>query len=151
MTLQTIIRKHGELLNHDDCSSQPPYVQVGLLPDRRSGNFKAFHINGADGRSRTGTAFATAPSRQRVYQFHHIGYRKKQAGQQLNLSTRHKQFMNLGSGLCRHIGRFICRRLSGCSIGGRCRFFGSRRRRHFRNIGFFLRRRRRRRRFFHLD
>ena len=28
---------------------------------------------GADGRSRTGTAFATAPSRQRVYQFHHIG------------------------------------------------------------------------------
>ena len=29
--------------------------------------------HGADGRSRTGTAFATAPSRQRVYQFHHIG------------------------------------------------------------------------------
>ena len=28
---------------------------------------------GADGRTRTGTAFATAPSRQRVYQFHHIG------------------------------------------------------------------------------
>ena len=28
---------------------------------------------GADGRSRTGTACATAPSRQRVYQFHHIG------------------------------------------------------------------------------
>jgi hypothetical protein len=30
-------------------------------------------IDGADGRTRTGTAFATAPSRQRVYQFHHIG------------------------------------------------------------------------------
>ena len=29
---------------------------------------------GADGRSRTGTACATAPSRRRVYQFHHIGY-----------------------------------------------------------------------------
>ena len=28
---------------------------------------------GADGRTRTGTAFATAPSRQRVYQFHHVG------------------------------------------------------------------------------
>ena len=28
---------------------------------------------GADGRTRTGTALATAPSRQRVYQFHHIG------------------------------------------------------------------------------
>ena len=27
----------------------------------------------ADGRTRTGTAKATAPSRQRVYQFHHIG------------------------------------------------------------------------------
>ncbi len=31
--------------------------------------------SGADGRTRTGTAFATAPSRQRVYQFHHIGDR----------------------------------------------------------------------------
>ena len=30
-------------------------------------------FSGADGRTRTGTAFATAPSRQRVYQFHHIG------------------------------------------------------------------------------
>ena len=29
---------------------------------------------GADGRTRTGTAFATAPSRQRVYQFHHVGF-----------------------------------------------------------------------------
>ena len=28
---------------------------------------------GADGRIRTGTALATAPSRQRVYQFHHVG------------------------------------------------------------------------------
>lgn len=28
---------------------------------------------GADGRTRTGTALATAPSRQRVYLFHHIG------------------------------------------------------------------------------
>src|SRR5690606_18517679 len=27
---------------------------------------------GADGRTRTDTAFATAPSRQRVYQFHHV-------------------------------------------------------------------------------
>ncbi len=27
----------------------------------------------AEGRTRTGTAFATAPSRQRVYQFHHFG------------------------------------------------------------------------------
>ena len=30
-------------------------------------------VVGADGRTRTGTACATAPSRQRVYQFHHIG------------------------------------------------------------------------------
>ena len=29
---------------------------------------------GAEGRNRTGTAFATAPSRQRVYLFHHFGY-----------------------------------------------------------------------------
>jgi len=29
--------------------------------------------NGADGQTRTGTARATAPSRQRVYQFHHVG------------------------------------------------------------------------------
>ncbi len=28
---------------------------------------------GAEGRTRTDTAFATAPSRQRVYQFHHFG------------------------------------------------------------------------------
>jgi hypothetical protein len=30
---------------------------------------------GADGETRTRTAFATAPSRQRVYQFHHVGYK----------------------------------------------------------------------------
>ncbi len=30
-------------------------------------------IIGADGETRTRTAFATAPSRQRVYQFHHVG------------------------------------------------------------------------------
>ena len=29
--------------------------------------------NGTEGRTRTGTAFATAPSRRRVYQFHHFG------------------------------------------------------------------------------
>ena len=33
----------------------------------------------ADGRTRTGTAYATAPSRQRVYQFHHIGTKRKAA------------------------------------------------------------------------
>ncbi len=27
---------------------------------------------GAEGRTRTGTAFATTPSRWRVYQFHHV-------------------------------------------------------------------------------
>src|SRR6476646_5195919 len=31
--------------------------------------------DGADGETRTPTAFATAPSRQRVYQFHHVGWR----------------------------------------------------------------------------
>lgn len=35
--------------------------------------------NGADGRIRTGTACATAPSRQRVYQFHHIGNKHLQS------------------------------------------------------------------------
>src|SRR5262249_27679601 len=29
--------------------------------------------SGADGETRTPTAYATAPSRQRVYQFHHVG------------------------------------------------------------------------------
>src|SRR6187402_3346237 len=29
--------------------------------------------NGADGETRTLTTFATAPSRRRVYQFHHVG------------------------------------------------------------------------------
>ena len=32
---------------------------------------------GADEQTRTATAFATAPSRRRVYQFHHIGTIKK--------------------------------------------------------------------------
>ena len=40
-------------------------INLRVLPTRKEG--------GADGRSRTGTARATAPSRQRVYQFHHIG------------------------------------------------------------------------------
>src|SRR2546426_11028944 len=30
--------------------------------------------SGADGETRTPTANATAPSRQRVYQFHHVGF-----------------------------------------------------------------------------
>src|SRR6266516_576672 len=30
-------------------------------------------LSGADGETRTLTAFATAPSRRRVYQFHHVG------------------------------------------------------------------------------
>lgn len=29
--------------------------------------------SGTDGETRTHTAFATAPSRRRVYQFHHVG------------------------------------------------------------------------------
>ena len=29
---------------------------------------------GADGRSRTGTAYAIRPSSVRVYQFHHVGF-----------------------------------------------------------------------------
>src|SRR3972149_3713853 len=33
-------------------------------------------IDGADGRTRTDTAYATAPSRRRVYQFHHIGIKE---------------------------------------------------------------------------
>ena len=38
---------------------------------------KAMHKTtyGAEGRTRTGTARATAPSRRRVYQFHHFGNR----------------------------------------------------------------------------
>ena len=32
---------------------------------------------GADGETRTRTSEETAPSRQRVYQFHHIGYFNK--------------------------------------------------------------------------
>ena len=30
-------------------------------------------FDGADGETRTRTTFVTAPSRQRVYQFHHVG------------------------------------------------------------------------------
>ena len=33
----------------------------------------ACDCSGADGETRTPTAYATAPSRQRVYQFHHVG------------------------------------------------------------------------------
>ncbi len=32
--------------------------------------------SGADGETRTHTAFATTPSRWRVYQFHHVGINK---------------------------------------------------------------------------
>ena len=34
---------------------------------------QAYTLIGADGETRTLTAFATAPSRRRVYQFHHVG------------------------------------------------------------------------------
>ena len=48
-------------------------------------------IDGADGRTRTGTACATAPSRRRVYQFHHIG---------LKITALHLSYETLGK-LCR--------------------------------------------------
>ena len=35
--------------------------------------WRALRHSGADGETRTPTAYATAPSRQRVYQFHHVG------------------------------------------------------------------------------
>ena len=41
--------------------------------DHRIDHIGVCFFCGADGRSRTGTALATAPSRQRVYQFHHVG------------------------------------------------------------------------------
>ena len=51
--------------------SDPIYLpqKIGGSPNGRTPRFF-----GADGRTRTGTACATAPSRQRVYQFHHVGY-----------------------------------------------------------------------------
>src|SRR5690554_1483525 len=45
----------------------------GLTKKNGLGLPSRLFINGARGRTRTGTAFATTPSRWRVYQFHHPG------------------------------------------------------------------------------
>ena len=44
---------------------------------------------GADDETRTHTAFATAPSRRRVYQFHHVGYILRQFMQSAPQTTNH--------------------------------------------------------------
>src|SRR6185369_771999 len=48
--------------------------RVASIQPRGNPYARAHSIDsGADGETRTPTAFATAPSRQRVYQFHHVG------------------------------------------------------------------------------
>ena len=55
----------------------PPLTGVGLVA-----------ASGADGRSRTGTPLGTAPSRQRVYQFHHIRMESFVAGDRRRVPLR---------------------------------------------------------------
>ena len=54
--------------------TDPSAGNRSILPPRlpTANRWRAFKP-GADGESRTPTAFATAPSRRRVYQFHHVG------------------------------------------------------------------------------
>src|SRR3990172_13373210 len=47
----------------------------------------SFCPTGADGETRTLTACATAPSRRRVYQFHHVGIKTRKA-QGVSLALR---------------------------------------------------------------
>src|SRR5690606_26596562 len=63
-------------------------------------------IGGADGRTRTDTACATAPSRQRVYQFHHIREKSLVAF----VCNRRRRSA---------LGRLRGRRLGGRRLGGR--------------------------------
>src|SRR6476646_6814282 len=51
----------------------PPAAMAGALSCWPTALAAVAAIPGADGETRTPTAFATAPSRQRVYQFHHVG------------------------------------------------------------------------------
>ena len=46
------------------------HLALRTLPSRAA---RAKPIPGADGETRTPTGYPTAPSRQRVYQFHHVG------------------------------------------------------------------------------
>ena len=50
-------------------------VEVGFADGADEDTVLVVAVNGAEGRTRTGTARATAPSRRRVYQFHHFGNR----------------------------------------------------------------------------
>ena len=56
---------------------------------------KGYSLDIADGRTRTGTAFATAPSRQRVYQIpphrliYNVNFREFEVIQQLNYYFDH--------------------------------------------------------------
>ncbi len=62
---------------------------------RRIYEFRSSGLVGADGRTRTGTACATAPSRQRVYQFHHVGGSRLKPLLQV-VSSRVYQFHHVG-------------------------------------------------------
>ena len=62
----------GNLRAREECAAAVRGEHAGIVC-RGPGTWLREKLNGADGRSRTGTAFATAPSRRRVYQFHHIG------------------------------------------------------------------------------
>src|SRR6476620_11629279 len=54
-----------------------PLSKMEDLARKSSASDPSRLLSGADGETRTLTAFATAPSRRRVYQFHHVGVSRK--------------------------------------------------------------------------
>ena len=61
---------------HDHYQTVPVSSRCNLAhPKKLNSDYAkpSFLHYGADGETRTLTAFATAPSRRRVYQFHHVG------------------------------------------------------------------------------
>ncbi len=84
------------------------------LRDTGERNGKDFKI-GAEGGIRTRTARATAPSRQRVYQFHHFGFRLFPTWSVVHLGTSGTEGSFLRS--CFFAGSFFAFFVSfGCSI-----------------------------------
>src|SRR5215472_8897155 len=60
-------------VNRSPAGSSRPRRLPSSRPGPAASPGAASSFSGADGETRTHTAYATAPSRQRVYQFHHVG------------------------------------------------------------------------------
>ena len=111
---------------HDHYQTVPVSSRCNLAhPKKLNSDYAkpSFLHYGADGETRTLTAFATAPSRRRVYQFHHVGVknpvRGEAGGVRRNFKCARTRLTPPSSHLTPHLGMsFVLESASPAGLSG---------------------------------